>query len=128
MGAVWKHSNDSLEECEVKLGRAGLEVRAGAAGEGRELGRHRYQELAGLTLRARPFHCDIGLREGGGRIRLACSDMQLLTNELALRVRDLPVSWERNAIRFEYGSPLLREGAPEEYGYVSDAKVRAGFR
>jgi hypothetical protein len=121
---VFKHSNDSLQLATMTFEVLGFIIRDENKAE---ICRHKYTEITLITMRARPFHCDLGLT-GGSRIRLCASGLQSVVNELSVRSVSLPVVFEYNSIKFDYGDRILREKAREEYSYIASKEVREGFK
>ncbi len=127
--AIWKKSDDSLQAAVCVMDARGLVVKDEL--QQQVLAKLPYEEMIGVTMRARPLHCDLTHGKGGGeRIRLCSSELQAIVNELALRCKGkLQVVFEPNAIVFDYGDRALRRAETAgEYGYIKNEQIRKGFQ
>lgn len=122
--AIWKKPDDSLQPCVCVMDGTGLIVRD-AAGE--VLAKVRYDEIRGVTMRARPLHCDV-YYGNGDRYRLCSWQLQGIVNELSLRSRGrIKVEFEPNALPFEHGNLALRKRMGPATATVSNDAVQRGF-
>jgi hypothetical protein len=83
--AIWKKNDDSLQLAICVMDSKGLIVKD-ELGQ-LVLGKSQYENIAGVTMRARPLHCDVTFVNGAERMRICSSELQGIVNELAIRCK-----------------------------------------
>lgn len=105
---LFKHKNDSLEECSLCLYSTWFACFEGEKQVEKRGSKYSYEQIKEIRVRSRPLHLDVVFKDKTERLRICSSSIQLILSQLWLRVNEkktkVQVIFEEGAQNFSYKS------------------------